>query len=84
MNTISPGPVATDLWLGEHGMAQSVASAGGAMADEIVSEANHQIPSGRFTQPNEVADLVLLLASDRTANVTGADIRIDGGMVPTW
>jgi hypothetical protein len=27
---------------------------------------------------------VLLLASDRTANVTGADFRIDGGLIPTW
>jgi hypothetical protein len=27
---------------------------------------------------------VLILASDRTANVTGADITIDGGLIPTW
>jgi len=40
--------------------------------------------TGRFSRPEEVADLVLLLASDRTANVTGADFRIDGGLVPTW
>jgi NAD(P)-dependent dehydrogenase (short-subunit alcohol dehydrogenase family) len=52
---------------------------------------NHQRGRGnsRVTQagggrPEEVADLVLLLASDRTANVTGADFRIDGGLVPTW
>jgi hypothetical protein len=25
-----------------------------------------------------------LLASDRTADVTGADFRIDGGLIPTW
>jgi NAD(P)-dependent dehydrogenase (short-subunit alcohol dehydrogenase family) len=35
-------------------------------------------------RPDEVADLVLILASDRTANVTGADITIDGGLIPTW
>ncbi|MGH3211100.1 MAG: hypothetical protein ACRDNO_25410 [Trebonia sp.] len=29
-------------------------------------------------------DLVLLLASDVTGNVTGTDIRIDGGLIPTW
>jgi NAD(P)-dependent dehydrogenase (short-subunit alcohol dehydrogenase family) len=40
--------------------------------------------TGRFSRPEEVADLVLLLASDVTANVTGADIRIDGGLIPTW
>jgi NAD(P)-dependent dehydrogenase (short-subunit alcohol dehydrogenase family) len=40
--------------------------------------------TGRFSEPREVADLVLLLASDRSANVTGADIRIDGGLIATW
>ena len=39
--------------------------------------------TGRFTRPHEVADLVLLLASDRTSNVTGADFVIDGGLVTT-
>ena len=39
--------------------------------------------TGRFTRPEEVADLVLLLASPRTANVTGADFTIDGGMITT-
>jgi NAD(P)-dependent dehydrogenase (short-subunit alcohol dehydrogenase family) len=39
--------------------------------------------TGRFTQPEEVADLVLLLASDRTGNVTGADFVIDGGLITT-
>jgi NAD(P)-dependent dehydrogenase (short-subunit alcohol dehydrogenase family) len=40
--------------------------------------------TGRFSRPEEVADLVLILVSDRTANVTGADITIDGGLIPTW
>jgi NAD(P)-dependent dehydrogenase (short-subunit alcohol dehydrogenase family) len=39
--------------------------------------------TGRFSRPEEIADLVMLLASDRAANVTGADIRIDGGLIPT-
>jgi NAD(P)-dependent dehydrogenase (short-subunit alcohol dehydrogenase family) len=39
--------------------------------------------TGRFSRPDEVADLVLILASDRTANVTGADITIDGGFIQT-
>ena len=39
--------------------------------------------TGRFTRPDEVADLVLVLASERTGNVTGADFVIDGGMVTT-
>jgi NAD(P)-dependent dehydrogenase (short-subunit alcohol dehydrogenase family) len=84
VNTISPGPVATDLWLGEHGVAATVSRATGARPGDVQSQAAQQMVTGRFTRPDEVADLVLILASDRTANVTGADITIDGGLIPTW
>jgi NAD(P)-dependent dehydrogenase (short-subunit alcohol dehydrogenase family) len=30
-----------------------------------------------------VAEIVLFLASDRAANITGADVTIDGGLIPT-
>jgi NAD(P)-dependent dehydrogenase (short-subunit alcohol dehydrogenase family) len=39
--------------------------------------------TGRFTQPSEVADLALILASNRAGNVTGADFLIDGGLIKT-
>ena len=84
VNTVSPGPVATDLWLGGQGVAATVARAAGTDPQDVVNQAAHQSVTGRFTQPSEIADIVLLLASDRTANVTGADVTIDGGLVPTW
>lgn len=84
VNTVSPGPVATDLWLGDQGVAATVGRATGAKPQDIQDQAAHQSVTGRFTRPEEVADLVLILASDRTANVTGADITIDGGLRPTW
>jgi NAD(P)-dependent dehydrogenase (short-subunit alcohol dehydrogenase family) len=84
VNTVSPGPVATDLWLGDHGVAATVSHATGARPQDVQSQAAHQMVTGRFSRPDEVADLVLILASDRTANVTGADIKIDGGLIPTW
>jgi NAD(P)-dependent dehydrogenase (short-subunit alcohol dehydrogenase family) len=84
VNTVSPGPVATDLWLGDHGVAQTVSRATGAKPEDVANQAAHDSVTGRFSRPEEVADLVLLLASDRTANVTGADFRIDGGLIPTW
>ena len=83
VNTVSPGPVATDLWLGDAGVAATVARATGVTPDEVVDEAVGGIVTGRFSQPSEVADAVVMLASDRAANVTGADLRIDGGLVPT-
>ena len=82
VNTVSPGPVATDLWLGDHGVAQTVSRATGAKPEDVANQAAHDSVTGRFSRPEEVADLVLLLASDRTANVTGADFRIDGGLIP--
>ena len=83
VNTVSPGPVATDLWLGAGGVAETVARRTGAKPDEVAGGAAQQSVTGRFTRPSEVADLVLLLASDRTANVTGANITIDGGLITT-
>lgn len=83
VNTVSPGPVATDLWLGAAGVAETVSHATGALAADVASQAVSQMVTGRFTQPAEVADVVLFLASDRAGNVTGADFVIDGGLLTT-
>jgi NAD(P)-dependent dehydrogenase (short-subunit alcohol dehydrogenase family) len=84
VNTISPGPVATALWLGADGVAATVSHATGTNPQDVVDKAAHDSVTGRFSQPGEIADAVLLLASDRTANITGADITVDGGLIPTW
>ncbi len=83
VNTVSPGPVATELWLGDHGVAQTIAAASGSNADDVAKTAAADSVTGRFTKPEEVADLILLLASDRGGNVTGADFTIDGGLIKT-
>jgi NAD(P)-dependent dehydrogenase (short-subunit alcohol dehydrogenase family) len=83
VNTVSPGPVATDLWLGKGGVAATVSAATGADPKDVASRAASQMVTGRFTRPGEVADLVVYLASDRAANITGADFAIDGGLIPT-
>jgi NAD(P)-dependent dehydrogenase (short-subunit alcohol dehydrogenase family) len=83
ITTVAPGPVATDLWLGEGGVADVIGAATGAGADAIRAQATAGMPTGRFTTPREVAAIVALLASPRTANVTGADWVIDGGLIKT-
>ena len=83
VNTVSPGPVETDLWLGDEGVAATVARAQDGHPEEVAKQAVAGTSTGRFTRPREVADLVVLLASDRAGNVTGTDVLIDGGLVKT-
>ena len=83
VNCVSPGQVSTDLWLGEHGVAETVAEATGIDAGSVRETAAASIATRRFTTPEEVAALITLLASERTANVTGVNYVIDGGLIKT-
>lgn len=83
VNCVSPGQVSTDLWLGEHGVAATFANATEVDADTIRATAAAGTATGRFSTPEEVATLVAMLASDRTANVTGVNYVIDGGLIKT-
>jgi NAD(P)-dependent dehydrogenase (short-subunit alcohol dehydrogenase family) len=83
VNSVSPGPVSTGLWMDEGGVADGFAEAAGTSADDIKAMITKTTPTGRFTTPEQVADLVVFLASDRAGNTTGSDYRIDGGMITT-
>jgi NAD(P)-dependent dehydrogenase (short-subunit alcohol dehydrogenase family) len=83
INCVSPGQVETDLWLGNDGVAATVGRATGVDPAAVREQATAGIPSGRFSTPEEVATLVALLSSRRTANVTGANYVIDGGLIKT-
>jgi NAD(P)-dependent dehydrogenase (short-subunit alcohol dehydrogenase family) len=83
VNTVSPGFVETPA---AHGMIGRLAESRGVdigEARQAVVDMIGGIPIGRPGQPEEVADLVAFLASDRAAWIHGADYVIDGGTLPT-
>jgi 3-oxoacyl-[acyl-carrier protein] reductase len=49
--------------------------------EEIVAESVSTIPVGRYGNPQEYADVVTFLASERASYVTGSVIRVDGGLI---
>ena len=81
--TVSPGPVRTAVWEAPGGLGAQLAAAAGAEHAEFLAQvpAAMGMTTGRFTEPDEVAELIAFLASARAASITGADFLIDGGLV---
>ena len=80
---VAPGPVETRMWLGPAGVAAVVGERTGKEPQTVVEETAARIPIRRLTTAEEVADLVVFLASSRAGAITGTTIRIDGGLTPT-
>jgi meso-butanediol dehydrogenase / (S,S)-butanediol dehydrogenase / diacetyl reductase len=80
VNSISPGSVRTPLL--EYGAGQIAQAQGRTLAD-VMADFGRGHPVGRIGEAEEVADLVAFLCSDQARFITGADIRIDGGLT-SW
>jgi NAD(P)-dependent dehydrogenase (short-subunit alcohol dehydrogenase family) len=82
VNTVSPGPVRTPWWTDEGGAADILATAFGTDRDAVMERGAPEamaLRTGRLLDPQEVADVIALLASPRSASTTGADVLVDGG-----
>jgi 3-oxoacyl-[acyl-carrier protein] reductase len=81
VNAVAPGPVASELWMGDGGLADQAAEAKGISRDEALEAQASKIPLGRFAEPDEIARVCLFLCSDAASTVTGAAWSADGGTV---
>jgi 3-oxoacyl-[acyl-carrier protein] reductase len=82
VNAVTPGAVESPLWLADGGLADQAADAAGTTRDEALESQRGKIPLGRMARPEEVADVIAFLCSERASTVTGAAWSVDGGSVP--
>jgi 3-oxoacyl-[acyl-carrier protein] reductase len=82
INSVSPGPIAGDLWLAPGGLADQTARARGITREEVLESTAARQPLGRLGTAQEIADVIVFLCSERASNVAGAAWSVDGGAVP--
>jgi NAD(P)-dependent dehydrogenase (short-subunit alcohol dehydrogenase family) len=81
--SVSPGWIETDAAIA---LADRVAAQAGTDYEggkQIIMQALGGIPLGRPAKPQEVADLIIFLASPRAGAISGSEHVIDGGTLPT-
>jgi NAD(P)-dependent dehydrogenase (short-subunit alcohol dehydrogenase family) len=79
VNAVNPGLTLTDRL--KQGM-EAEAKLAGTSLEAALKQATEQIPLGRLGQPEDVANAVLFLASERAGYISGAILSLDGAMHP--
>lgn len=83
VNTISPGGIQTEAY---EGFLETISQGSGVTREEAaqgILDSLGGVPLGRFATPEEIADLVAFVVSDRASAIIGAELVVDGGTVPT-
>ena len=80
VNSVAPGPVSSPLWVADGGLGDQTAAAQGLDSREAAIQAQaSRVPMRRFGEPEEIANVVAFLCSERASDVTGAAWSVDGG-----
>lgn len=82
VNAVCPGPIRTPLWEGPGQLGDQLGKLVGKTSQEAIQWfAEQNIPMGRYGQPEEIANTIAFLASEKASFITGQAINVDGGMV---
>ncbi|CAH1658655.1 SDR family oxidoreductase [Chelatococcus asaccharovorans] len=76
VNVVLPGRIATER-IAE--LDNAAAKQSGKSVDEVAKASIATIPAGRLGDPQEFANVVAFLASEKASYVTGTKVRVDGG-----
>ena len=76
-NAVTPGPTATEAWLGEGGLAEQQGD-----REVVLEKVAAGRPLGRLAEPEEIAAVIVFLCSGAASYVTGSAWSADGGTVP--
>ena len=82
INAVTPGPVASELWLKPGGLADQTAQARGISREQVLKDAADGLPLRRLAEAGEVAAVIVFLCSQAASTVSGAAWSADGGAVP--
>ncbi len=77
VNCVAPGRIATER---VRQLDEARASKEGRSVEEVRAENERAIPLGRYGDPEEFANVVAFLASERASYLTGVTLQVDGGM----
>ena len=78
VNNVCPGRIYTDRI---KQLAEQRAKRDETSFDEAISAMENDIPVGRIGRPEELANLIVFLASERASYITGTTIQVDGGLI---
>jgi 3-oxoacyl-[acyl-carrier protein] reductase len=80
VNSVAPGPTSSPLWVQDGGLGDQTAAAKGLPSRQAaIDDQASRVPLGRFSEPDEIAAVVVFLCSERASDVTGAAWSVDGG-----